>query len=619
MRIVLALGFTALLGGAAMAQDPVAVPAAPRGAPAVQPVQPANPQLPVAAPAPAISVQPKVLSTADAALYRQIFTAERAGQSARVKTLLEKVGDPVLEGYAAAARLQNVKKPKIAELIAWLQHYRDLAIADRIYRLAVANSTKTVRRHRKLIKVAVVTNIPAPLSVGSRSGGYEDRELPEPTPSSEAARAILPAILSDIKAGTPDSALARLQTLQNANSAFAEDIAILSHRIAASYLAEGLDAQAFQLAAGVADTKPCPQLDWDAGFAAYRLGRWNDAATHLEKLAQNGAVMGTLRAQAAFWAARAHMQSGDPLKVVSLLAAAAKEEPTFYGLIAERMLGMDTNTGFTDAALTQSDNMALMAVPAARRAVALWQIGENDYVGPELNRAFVQNNEQLDPAMAALARELGVTNVELRASEKSVSHGLLLTGLFPVPQYQPDDGYRIDQSLVLAFARIESRFQNGATSPVGARGIMQFMPKTAELVGGKGAAEQLYDPGYSLALGQRYIAQLLDKLDGSLLKLGGAYNAGPLAVNRWVATKAGKDDPLLFVESIPVAETRSYVRRLLEYQWMYRRRFGQDARSLDETARGDWPIYHPALPAAPKIDTVAAPQPEQTPTNDATF
>ena len=79
------------------------------------------------------------------------------------------------------------------------------------------------------------------------------------------------------------------------------------------------------------------------------------------------------------------------------------------------------------------------------------------------------------------------------------------------------------------------------------------------MLGGKGAADQLYDPGYSLSLGQRYIAQLLDHLDGNLLKLGGAYNAGPVAVNRWVATKAGKDDPLLFVESIPVAETRSYV------------------------------------------------------------
>ena len=99
--------------------------------------------------------------------------------------------------------------------------------------------------------------------------------------------------------------------------------------------------------------------------------------------------------------------------------------------------------------------------------MALWQVGETEHVGTELNRAFVDNDEKLDPAMAALARDLGVTNIELRASEASVARGLLLTGLFPVPPYEPQGGYRIDKSLVLAFARIESRFQNGATSAGG--------------------------------------------------------------------------------------------------------------------------------------------------------
>jgi soluble lytic murein transglycosylase-like protein len=200
--------------------------------------------------------------------------------------------------------------------------------------------------------------------------------------------------------------------------------------------------------------------------------------------------------------------------------------------------------------------------------------------------------------------------VELRASEKSVSHGLLLTGLFPIPPYAPQDGYHVDSSLVLAFARIESRFQNGATSPVGAQGIMQFMPKTARLVGGRGAEKRLYDPSYSLSLGQRYIAELLDQLDGNLLEIGGAYNAGPQAVNRWLNTKAGKNDPLLFVESIPIAETRYYVKHLMEYHWMYRRRMGQDARSLDDTAHGAWPLYHPPTPAAPKLPVTETSAPD---------
>ena len=610
MRIALAFGFTAtLLSSAALAQTAVSVPAAaPAAVPVIRPVQPANPLAPVIAAPAAQPVVPAILSSNDVAIYRQAFAAARSGEMPRARTVMARASDPGLQGYVEAAALLAAKHPTRDNLVAWLSKYRDLSVADRIYRLAVARSSKKVRRNHKTITVAVVTNIPAPVSVGRRSGGYEDAELPEPAPSSEPARALMPQILADIKAGNPDAALGRVNALQTAGTAAPDDIAILSHRVALSYLAEGMDTQAYQLT-GTILSSSVPQLDWDAGFAAYRLGHYGDAVLHLEKLAQNAAAQGQLRAQAAFWAARAHMQLGDPQKVVSLLAAAAKEEPTFYGLVAERMLGMDTNTGFSNAVLSQNDLTALMAVPSARRAVALYQVGENDFTGPELNHAFVDNTETLDPAMSALARDIGVTNVELRASEKSVAQGLLLTGLFPVPPYAPQDGYHIDSSLVLAFARIESRFQNGATSPVGARGIMQMMPATANHVGGKGAADQLYDPSYSLSLGQRYIADLLDHLNGNLLELGGAYNAGPGAVNRWLVTKAGKDDPLLFVESIPVAETRNYVKHVMEYHWMYRRRMGQDAKSLDETARGLWPVYRPAMPAAPALPAQTAPDP----------
>jgi soluble lytic murein transglycosylase-like protein len=542
------------------------------------------------------SVAPQVLSSADAALYRDIFAAQRAGQFTKARALFAKVGDTTLAGYVEAGELLSPKSKRAtaAELVAWLKDNRELPVADRVYRLAVQRATTTVKKGKKRIKVAVVTNIPAPAGVGTRSGGYEDAELPEPTPRGDAARAVLAGILSDIKAGNPDSARARLDTVRD--TATASDIAILSHRIAASYLAEGRNAEAYSLATSVTDAA-IPQLLWDAGFAAYRLGQWDNAIGALELLAQNEDAQNTLRAQGAFWAARAHMQSGDPARVVTLLAFAAKQNPSFYGIIAESSLGMDSNTGFADAVLSAADFRDLMQADSARRAVALWQTGMNEYVGPELNRAFVNNNERLDPAMAALAHALGVFNVELRASEKSAARGVYLTGLFPVPDYAPDGGYKIDNSLVLAFARIESRFQVAATSPVGARGLMQVMPATARKLGVTDP-DDLYDPGMALSVGQKYIAQLLDSLGGNLLELGGAYNAGPGAVNRWLVTKGGKDDPLLFVESIPVSETRSYVKRLMLYHWLYRRSAGQEADSLEQTARGNWPIYRPAQSVA---------------------
>jgi soluble lytic murein transglycosylase-like protein len=298
------------------------------------------------------------------------------------------------------------------------------------------------------------------------------------------------------------------------------------------------------------------------------------------------------------------MRAGDPSRVVSLLTFAARDEPTFYGLLAERLLGEDPQTGFADPVLLPGDFDRIAERLPAHRAVALWQINEKGYdnfVNAELNRAFGESADlKLDAAFAALARRLVVPNLELRASETSASRGLLLTGLFPVPQYKPLGGYTIDPSLVLAFARIETRFQATAVSPVGAKGLMQLMPSTAARIGGKGAYGRLFDPSYNMTLGQRYIAQLLDRYNGNLVELCAAYNAGPLKVSRCLAARDGKeDDALMFIESMHAPETRSYVKRLLTYYWMYHRRSDDAAPSLDEVAHGAWPTYHPPQQSAP--------------------
>ena len=94
--------------------------------------------------------------------------------------------------------------------------------------------------------------------------------------------------------------------------------------------------------------------------------------------------------------------------------------------------------------------------------MALWQVGEPTYVRHEMERAFSETDSKLDPAFAALARRLDAPTLELRASETSASRGVMLTGLFPVPGYKPEGGYTIDPSLVLAFARAESRFHADA-------------------------------------------------------------------------------------------------------------------------------------------------------------
>jgi len=367
-----------------------------------------------------------------------------------------------------------------------------------------------------------------------------------------------------------------------------------------------------------------PTLDWYAGFSAYRAGNYQNAADRLEVLAASPTVPNYLRSQAAFWAARAHMRYGDPQRVITLLNAAAREQPTFYGLLAERVLGLDTQTGFQDPVLTATDFNAIMMVPSARRAVALTQVGEERASVPgELNRAFGESDGSHDMGYAALARRMNEPNTELRAGETEASRGIILTSLFPVPGYRPDGGYTLDPALVLAFVRTESRFMPEAVSPAGARGLMQLMPSAAVKFGGPGAMSMINDPGYNMSLGQRYVAMLLDTYNGNLVQAPAAYNAGTGRVAGWIDARAGKeDDALTFIESIRISETRYYVKRVLMYHWLYSRRMNQPAPTLDQTAAGNWPIYRPPYqpPAPPPpAPPVAAPPPTTTVVSDARY
>ena len=82
----------------------------------------------------------------------------------------------------------------------------------------------------------------------------------------------------------------------------------------------------------------------------------------------------------------------------------------------------------------------------------------------------------------------------------------------------------------------------------------------------------------------------LPSIGDNLIYLAAAYNAGPARVLRWQETLPG-DDPLLFLESIPMREPRAYVKKVLTNLWTYRARFGQPQLSLEALARGRWPTY----------------------------
>ena len=150
-------------------------------------------------------------------------------------------------------------------------------------------------------------------------------------------------------------------------------------------------------------------------------------------------------------------------------------------------------------------------------------------------------------------------------------------GMYPVPDWRPENGFNVDQALLLAIARQESRFNVRAKSGRGARGLMQLMPRTAAFIGARRAlrrdrAQTLFEPRMNMSLAQKYITHLLrqKQVDGDLFRVLAAYNAGPGSLSRWLKAVDFRNDPLLFIEAIPSPETRNYIERVLTNLRMYR-------------------------------------------------
>lgn len=153
------------------------------------------------------------------------------------------------------------------------------------------------------------------------------------------------------------------------------------------------------------------------------------------------------------------------------------------------------------------------------------------------------------------------------------------------------EGNGIDPYVVLAVMREESRFDRSVKSPAGAYGLMQLMPQTAyrldrSLSLGVTRPSQLTDAGTNIALGTFYLKKLSDEFSSLPLALA-AYNAGELAVRSW-QHRFPYQSVDEFIEDIPYAETRNYVKKVLTSYFQYRRTAarGSGTDSTEETILG---------------------------------
>jgi len=542
---------------------------------------------------PAKATTISVLSEADAALYREIFELQENGRWNDADKKIAGLENDILLGYVQYQRYMHptAYRSSFSELKRWMSFYADHPEADKIYSLA---------RKR-------------------RPGGQSNPIRPIPRKwKAMPEKELHPDLIADYeRTGKPRLRRieGRVRYLSNKERAVEALREIEGHAkrgniterqfdrmrswIAASLYYQGYVDTAEEIAASAAarNGESAVLAHWIAGLIEFR--KENIAAAY-DQFAAMAAVPyqeDSLRSAAGFWAARTALAGGHPADVTPNLEIAAAYPFTFYGQLALAQLGREYDYNWAAPTLTQDSFDDLIDnEPRIKRAVALVQAGQNALADVELRWAngSVDETKTANLLAIATALDLPAAQIDIALSGEGKD---LEAGLFPIPHFSPESGFKVDRALLFALMRQESKFKTDATSRVGARGLMQLMPRTASYISGdrslryKSGREKLYDPSFNMELGQNYVDYLMTKaVDGDLFHLAAAYNGGPGNLRRWKRDVA-IDDPLLFIESIPNRESRDFVEKVMTNYWVYRARLGQPAPTREKVAAGELPLY----------------------------
>jgi len=320
-----------------------------------------------------------------------------------------------------------------------------------------------------------------------------------------------------------------------------------------------------------------------AGMIAYIQGDRKNAAAEFDSLVARDSNS-TEALAASYWAGRSYSALGDKTRSKARWRSIVAKEPlSYYAVVAAKRL--DTTLVAPDR--SPANYARVPAIDTAmNRIVALKDVGMDVEAGFENDRLFrdaLGNPTRMIATAHALAgsdqasRSIALGRRAIDEIGRSPENYRLY---FPVLERQTlissskENG--LDPVLVAALIRQESNFNPLATSPAGARGLMQLMPAVGKAVAdtkgiGPWDPDLLYQPATNIKLGTAHLSGLAHRYP-EVVKVLAAYNAGESRVEKW-SSKAGAADPEVFTERIPFVETRDYVRTVLRnrayYQALY--------------------------------------------------
>ncbi len=337
---------------------------------------------------------------------------------------------------------------------------------------------------------------------------------------------------------------------------------------------------------------------WRVGWVHYRLARYREVGDELRQLGDQRDS--DFEPQALYWMGRAAELSQQPHARDMYVQLCQQYVYTYYCQLARERIDIPlaeppaseqssaivpVNGGTPvngEAPRAVSTRAEIEQQPAYRRAIELKTLGLESDAARELAGLTDRYNRDPDVLMtlATLLNEVGAYHHALRLArarfrDKLERTGGLVdpglwkvaypTGLLPIIKGQGASG--VDPFLVAAIIREESQYDQQAVSRVGAIGLMQVMPGTANNVAQRlglpaVGRDDLFDQETNIQIGVHYVEQLLEQFSGNIALTIAAYNAGPIVVRSWIALHPGRSQDE-FIELIPYQETRQYVKRVL--------------------------------------------------------
>jgi soluble lytic murein transglycosylase len=342
-----------------------------------------------------------------------------------------------------------------------------------------------------------------------------------------------------------------------------------------------------------------------AGVKAYISGNYGRAAEILVEATNHASDR--LIDDAPYWTGKAYLAAGKTHVAAHYFSRAAQVEPAgFYSYRAWAALRELSMIGLARANRVALGDRWLMILPAnasvptarhkaivaasppadlgdateklARRAAFLirYQLPEADW---DLDKLSVANTHSGPIGVAQLFLSIGAFDRCLSIAEgmpanpgSQSSIDALLPYLYPLAHAERvrelASAAGVDPLLVHAVMREESRLSRTKVSSAGATGLMQVMPSTGRWIASQLGLEDyddqsLYDRDINLALGIWYLGYLGKEFDGNIVHVLAGYNGGPGNVRRWLDAQDTSDDVDAFIESIPLTETRNYVKKVL--------------------------------------------------------